>query len=247
MIDSTVVSLTVRQLLGQKRTILMVLFALLPVLVAVLVRIAANEDDDLQELATNVILGTLVVNLVLPLTALIFGTAALGTEFEDGTAVYLLSKPIPRSTVVLSKLLVCWLATLAVVLLSTLGGGIIVLAGEEQAGIIPGFVAGIVLGSLAYCAVFLWLSIATSRALIVGLLYVFIWEGVVINLFTGVRILSISEYALGIASLVIDLPRRVFDPRLGGELALVLAVVVTALATWFAVRGLRRWEIGESS
>ena len=247
MIDTTVVGLTVRQLLGQKRTVLMVLFALIPVAIAILIRIAAGEEDDLQDIAANGVLGALVINLVLPLTALIFGTAALGTEFEDGTAVYLLSKPIPRSTVVASKLLVCWLATVAVVLLATLGGGVITLAGEEQAGIVPGFVVGVLFGSLAYCAAFLWLSIATSRALIVGLLYVFIWEGVVVNLFSGVRIFSISEYALGIAGFFVDLPRRVFNPRLDAAESLVLALVITAVATWFAVRGLKRWEIGETS
>ena len=65
--------------------------------------------------------------------------------------------------------------------------GAIGLSGEPGEGIIAGFVAAAVVGSLVYCAAFLWLSIATSRALIVGLLYVFIWQGVVVSLFSGVR------------------------------------------------------------
>ena len=32
----------------------------------------------------------------MPLVALIVGTAAIGSEIEDGTAVYLMVKPIPR-------------------------------------------------------------------------------------------------------------------------------------------------------
>ena len=42
----------------------------------------------------------------MPLVALIFGTAALGSEIEDGTAVYLLIKPIPRWQIALAKILV---------------------------------------------------------------------------------------------------------------------------------------------
>ena len=42
----------------------------------------------------------LVVRIVLPLVALVFGTAALGSELEDGTAVHLLTKPIRRWPIV---------------------------------------------------------------------------------------------------------------------------------------------------
>ena len=47
----------------------------------------------------------LTVTTVLPLVALVYGTAALGAEIEDGTAVYLLAKPIPRSRIIFAKLL----------------------------------------------------------------------------------------------------------------------------------------------
>ena len=42
------------------------------------------------------ILDPLMVRTILPLVALVFGTAALGSELEDGTAVFLIIKPIPR-------------------------------------------------------------------------------------------------------------------------------------------------------
>lgn len=245
MIDGTIVRLTARQLLGQKRTILMLLFALLPVAVAILYRFSGNDDDP-QRWTARVALASLVVALVLPFTALVFGTAALGAEFEDGTAVYLLSKPIPRHVVIFSKLLVAWAATAAVVLVATLSAGLVAIAGEAQEGIVLGFALAVVIGSFVYCAAFLWLSIATSRALIAGLLYVFIWEGVVVSLFSGVRVFSVRQYTLGIAGQFITAPSRAFDPRLDGAEAFALAAVVAALAVWLAVRALRRWEIGEA-
>ena len=42
----------------------------------------------------------------MPLVALIIGTAALGSEIEDGTAVYLMIKPIPRWRIALAKIIV---------------------------------------------------------------------------------------------------------------------------------------------
>ncbi len=147
MIDPTIVRLTARQILGQRRSIVMVLFALIPVLLTVLFSIE-NDSTDAQEWTARIALGNLVIGTVLPFTALVFGTAALGQEFEDGTAIYLLSKPIPRSTIVFSKLLVAWGATAAVVVVSSLATGVIGLAGVPQDGIIIGFSVAAVAGSL---------------------------------------------------------------------------------------------------
>lgn len=242
----TIMRLTTRQLLGQKRTILMLVFALIPVSIAILFRVAA-EDVDPERWTAQRLLGGLVVGTFLPLAALVFGTAALGTEFEDGTAPYLLSKPIPRYEVVISKLVVAWAATTVIVLMVTLVAGAIGLWGEGGLSILLGFGVAVVVGSLVYNAAFVWLSIATSRALIVGLAYVFLWENVIAGLFAGVRFLSIRQYTLGMAGGLMDMPARVFDARLGLAAALILSIVVTGLALYFAVRGLRRWEIGEAA
>ncbi|MGE0599742.1 MAG: ABC transporter permease [Dehalococcoidia bacterium] len=246
MIDSTIVRLTMRQVLGQKRTILMLAFALLPVLLAALYAIE-NDTSEAQQWTATTAMGDLVIGLVLPFAALIFGTAALGQEFEDGTAVYLLAKPISRTTIVYSKLVVAWIATAVVVVMSLVPTGLIGLAGVPQDNLVVGFVVGGILGSLAYSAAFLWLSIVTSRALIAGLLYVFIWEGVVVNLFTGVKFLSVGEYSLGIAKGLSTAPDSSFDPRLSFTPAAVATALVIVVAIWFAIRALRRWQIGEST
>ena len=68
----------------------------------VIFRFAAEaEDDPLEFYGAG--LERLIVGLTLPLTALVIGTAALGQDLEDGTATYLLSKPIPRWRIVIEK------------------------------------------------------------------------------------------------------------------------------------------------
>jgi ABC-2 type transport system permease protein len=244
MIDATIVRLTMRQLLGQKRTILMLGFALIPVLIAVLYNLNGDHSrNDPQEWTAKVVLSGLVVGLTLPFTSLVFGTAALGTEFEDGTAVYLLSKPIPRETIVLSKLLVAWAATIVVVLIATIPAGYIALSGEAANGIVLGFAVAVVAGALIYCSAFLWLSIATSRALIAGLLYVFIWEGVVVNLFRGVRLFSVRQYTLGIEDGLTGGLARSTESVLAPGPAAIGAAVVLVVAFAIATLELSRSEI----
>ena len=65
----------------------------------------------------------MLVRTVLPLVALVLGTAALGSELEDGTAVYLMIKPVPRWRIVGAKMLVAAGLTVALVVPSTLLAG----------------------------------------------------------------------------------------------------------------------------
>ena len=91
------VEVTLRGLLGRRRTLLLVLLAGLPVLIALLIRVSGGRPD------ADRVLDTLVVRTVMPLVALIVGTAAIGSEIEDGTAVYLMVKPIARWRIALAK------------------------------------------------------------------------------------------------------------------------------------------------
>ena len=125
-----VLTLTLRQLLGQKRTLFLAAGGLLPVLAAIIFRTAAEADASAAEFAAQVVLNALVINILLPLTALVLATAALGSEIEDGTIVYLLSKPAERWRIVAGKLLAAWGATTALVLASAVIGGLLTLAGE---------------------------------------------------------------------------------------------------------------------
>ena len=243
--NTAIVALTLRQLLGKRRALLMVLLAALPVVAAIAFRFG-NAGDSPQHWAANSLLKGLIVTVLVPLVSLIFGTTALGTEIEDGTIVYLLSKPVSRLQVVGAKLVAAWLPTVLLVLLSTAISAAIVLQGPGSFSILVGFMVAAALGSFVYCCVFLLLSVFTSRALIAGLIYVFLWEGVVTELFAGMRVFSVRQYTLGVADLIADTSRRTFEANLGGVEALILMAVVSVAAVAFAVRRLSRFEIRTS-
>lgn len=218
MIVRTIAEVTLRALLGRRRTILLLLLAALPILVALLARLGRGEPDEVA------VLEALMLRTILPLTALVFGTAALGAELDDGTGVYLLTKPIPRWQIVLAKLVVAGGLTAALTGASTFVAGLLLGDGGGSLPLTTALTAAVALGGFVYVAAFLAVSVLTSRALVVGLFYVLIWEAALGGLLAGTRILSIREATTAVAAALA--PAGAIEADLGLSSAIVLVVVV---------------------
>lgn len=231
------VRITLRQLLGRRRTILLVLLAAVPVLLALVFR-AAN-DADLAGFTSGV-LDAVAVTLLLPIVAVLVGTAAFGVEIEDGTILYLLAKPISRWAVVAAKFLGAVGVTAVLALLSVLVSGAIVLSplGEPGAEATRAFLAAMLVGSTCYVAVFLTLSLFTRRALLIGLVYVLVWEGALSALLPGIANLSIRQYSVGVANAFWQMQpdEARLSPSTALPLAIILVVAALAIATWKLMR-----------
>ena len=137
--------------------------------------------------------------------------------------------------------------TTATVLVSGLVAGVIAFGGLGGSGILLGFGIAITVGGLVYTALFVALSVFTSRALIAGLVYVFIWEGLINGLFEGTRLLSIRHYTLAIADIFVTVSPVIFDAKLASATAIVMMAVVGIGSTWYGIRRLERFEIGETT
>jgi ABC-2 type transport system permease protein len=224
-----VVAITLRALLDRKRTWLMVGLAAIPVLLvslSVTLSDATIEAEDFD----NIILAT-----VLPLIALVFGTSAMGPELEEGTIVYLLTKPVRRVRIVLDKSLVAATLTAALVIPSTLLTGIVASAGgSDVVGTAVAYAVAATLGGAAYTGVFLAASAFTRWALIVGLLYVLLWEGFLADLLPGSNTFSIRQSTLAVARDLAGERVPLDAISLGQGLLVIIAVIVgsVAIATW---------------
>jgi ABC-2 type transport system permease protein len=240
----TIVGVTARSVLSRRRTLLVLLFVAVPVLLALLARaLGANSDVTPNEIAIS--LGdALILRVVLPIVALLFGTAVIGAEIDDGTIVYLLAKPVPRLEIVLAKLLVAEAVTLALVVPMTLATGLIVLVGAPGADldIVAGSTVGVAVGAIVYVAIFVAMSVLTSRALVLGLAYVLIWEGFLASLFAGTRNLSVREYAVSIGGWIAGQNLAETEPIAAG-FAAGLAVAVTVIAVLLTIRRLGSFEV----
>jgi ABC-2 type transport system permease protein len=230
-----IIGVTARGLFGRRRIFLLVLLAALPVLIGLLIRIAGGRPD------ADRVLDTLVVRFVMPLVALIVGTTVVGSEIDDGTAVFLMIKPIARWRIVLSKALVAAGLT-AVLIIPAIVVAAVLLSRTDLATTLEAFAIACFFGGTAYAIAFLALSVFTSRAFLIGLAYVLIWEGVLASILEGTKFLSIRQATLGIAAaLGVDTPGEPLSQTVS---AAVLAVVIAGgfmIASWrlarFEIRG----------
>jgi ABC-2 type transport system permease protein len=242
-VNATVVRLTVRSLLGRRRALL--LLALPAVLLALsgLSRLLSGADARLAAL----LLGAFALSTLVPLLGVLAGTGAIGPEIDDGSIVYLLSKPLSRPSIVLSKLAV------AVVVVTGLGAVPTLLAGLVLAGtadrLAVGFALGAAVAGVAYCALFVLLAVLTRNAVVVGLVYALVWESLIGQLVPGAQALSIQQWALALSERVIGAPAAglgvTSSVSLGAAVPLLLAVVVGC--TWYAGRRLRTLRLAGDS
>lgn len=236
---NAIVTVTLRGLLGRRRTILMLLLVALPILVGVVIRLGGGRSDAAE------ILDTLVVRTVLPLVALIIGTAAIGSEIEDGTAVYLLVKPVPRWRIAVTKLVVASGLTATLIVAPTIVTGLLVGGtGQSALATTMGFSVAVLLGGVAYACAFTTLGAWTTRALVIGLAYTLIWEGVLAGLLEGTRFLSIRQATLGIAAALTGEDPGV-EP-LAPAVALGIIAIVIAGSVVLATVALTRFQIRSS-
>ena len=244
-VELTLARLAVRQFLGSRRALWALVLAAIPVLLAMLLQAEAGSDtrETLDDIAG--LYQVLIVAVLLPIVALVVGTSVFGAEVDDGTITYVLGKPVPRWRIVLTRIVVAGLVTAGVLVPTTLLTMLIGLQGVDAPGVAAGFTAAVAVGSFLYCALFVALSLSTRRALVAGLAYVVVWEGLLSNTFGGSRALSIRQYTLSIADALVD-AEGIALSRLSVNTALAMAAVVTALAIAHAIRRLRTFEIGEA-
>jgi ABC-2 type transport system permease protein len=225
-VELTLARLAFRQLTSSKRSIWALVLAAIPALVAIPVGAgSAGVEDAVGDFVE--LFKVLIVAVLLPIVALVVGTGIFGAEVEDGTITYVLGKPVPRWRIVLTRIVVAGLATAVVLVPATLLAGVVALRTVDVDGVLPPFAAAVALGGFLYCALFVALSLSTRRALVAGLAYVVIWEGLLSRTFGGSRALSIREYTLSFAE--------------------AMSAAVAVLAAFYAIRRLRRLEIGEAA
>jgi ABC-2 type transport system permease protein len=227
--NGTIAKLALQALLGRRRFYLLLAF---PVLLIGLVGLVTALTDG--EAAWEILPG-LGYPLVLPLVAILAASSVLGPEVDDGSIVYLLSKPVSRYGVAISKWLVALAATLAAGALPIYVAALITGDSARAAAL---FVGAAVAGT-TYSALFLAISAVTRHAVIASLMFVLIWESLLGNLFTGVAWLSIGQWGLRVGNAISDqLPDPVNPPY-----AVVASALVTIVGVWFAGDRLRSFSL----
>ena len=231
-----IASITMRATMGRKRALLFAIPPAILLLVTVLIKLSHPHDAAWP----SEVVGIFGFTVVLPLTALIIGTSVLGAEVDEGSIVHLLATPVPRSVVIWSKYVVAVVLTAAFVAVPELLAGLIATGGLTKLAV--GLFVGALAGSVMYNAVFVMISVLTTRAIAYGLAYVVVWEGLVGNFVGGARLLSVGQYSLGVANAFAHQAKALNATQSLGT-SVVMGVIVTVVTIVIAVRALSAFSL----
>ena len=217
-------SLILRTQTTRARVVMLGVLGLLGVVIAIPLRHA----DDPLEAASHFIDG-FGLTLVLPVTTLVFASAALGDFIDDNTMVYLWMRPVRRATLALAAAA----ATLTVVMpLVVIPLGVAAIVSGAGTDLVVGTVLAAVIGVIAYTGLFVTLGVGVKRPLLWGLLYILVWENFVARLGESASRLAISSYTRSILSSITDFELRLADKPAAA--CVIVPLAVTAAALWYA-------------
>jgi ABC-2 type transport system permease protein len=190
--------LTLRQHLHGRRWIVMGVLFLLPAGLAILIRSTA---PDAPPIVIEFLLAFMFIpQALLPLVALVYATGIIQDEQEEQTLTYLLIRPIPRWAIYLVKLLATLTTTIvltavftALTYVAVYIGGTAGFADVSRRCLTAIGIHG--LSVAAYCCLFGLIGLYTRRALVAGILYAGVVEGLLANLPFGLRFVTVIYYA----------------------------------------------------
>jgi ABC-type transport system involved in multi-copper enzyme maturation permease subunit len=225
--------------------------ALLPVLASLLVA-TVSRFERAPPLDAVLHMGWFFQIPVMVLIALLTGSAVVAEEIEDRTITYLFTRPIPRASIVVGR----YLATLVLVLVILgIDSGLVlrILSGlkledgrtlELPEGFLVRMFWAVLLGGAVYSAVFAALGALVKRAVLVGLAYAFVVEGLLGHLPGQNQKLTIVYYLKSV--LLAGDPDLLehFDQTLAPlELASPSAALGTLLLVLLVGLGLGAWRL----
>ena len=235
---SAVYNLTLRQLSGKWRLMIMTVLAALPVIMAMLILTDASAPSVAEY--DMIVLSSMLAGAIAPLVVLAIAAAAFGNEIEDRTLANLTLSPVPRWKIVVPKLLATITVAAPFIALSAFLTAHISYLGDTTATI--AVTVSSLVGVALYASLFVWLGLVSTQAIGVGLLYIVLWEGFFSGFVSGVRLLSIRHYALAIMN-GLDERRFADGQHLGLLTASIVAVVLFVGFTLLSVRRLRTMDV----
>ncbi|MEL6982172.1 MAG: hypothetical protein AAFO29_07090 [Actinomycetota bacterium] len=182
--------------------------------------------------ATVATVSELGLKLIVPVVALVLGSAALGNWVDDETMVYVWLRPVARWRIALAALAAS--ATVAVPVTAASIGIMALWGSGGDRGVLTGTIVSAALGGLAYVSIFVAAGLLIRRALLWGLVYVLIWEFFVARAGDGAARLSINSYAGSLLANYSEQEIRLADRAVSSSYIVLIGVSLVALAitTW---------------
>ena len=205
-----VFDLSLGEMLWSRRTIFMALIVGGPVLLALIVKVI--ESFGMSALRVNgqkvagfgifgVMIWMLFLRFIVPVLGVFYGTALMADEVEDKTITYLFTRPVPRGAVLVGKFLAYLACTFLVVLPSVMVVYFLLVPLSQVPATFGKLLIDLgllALGLAAYGGVFSLVGSFFKRPLVIGLIFAFGWEQVVMLIPGSLKQFTIAYYLQGL-------------------------------------------------
>ena len=235
----------VRQLLALYRTLLdqqltksrLLLIAGFSVLALVLALSIGNQVE--PEFRIESVVGFLSVyglGFMVPILSLLFASSTLGQLVDDETLVYIWLRPNPRWQLALAAWAAATTVSLPVAVIPLASAAAIGTSGQTDTVVATGL--SMALAAIGYSGLFVLAGLVFRRALLWGLVYVFIWELFVARAGAGAARLSLNTYPHSVLARMteIELPLAERSMAAGLIVPPALALVAVAATAWWLSR-----------
>ncbi len=227
-----------RMLLGQQltkaRILLITGFSVLAIVLAL--SIGAQVDPANRIESVIGFLSVYGLGFMVPILCLLLASSTLGQLVEDETLVYLWLRPNPRWQLALAS----WAAAATIALPTTvlpLTAAAAIGTGS-QAEAVGATALSMALAAVGYTGLFTLIGLVLRRALLWGLVYIFIWELFVARAGAGAARLSLNTYPHSVLARLTDIELPLAERSMTAALIVppAVAAVSVALTAWWLDR-----------
>jgi ABC-2 type transport system permease protein len=195
-----IIRYSVKKLLFSKKAIVAVLIA---VFIGAVMGYAATQDLERLDAGAD-FMDALILFFFMPIVAMIYGASIIRDEIEDKSITQILTSPLDRAFAYLGYYISLAISlSIVMVIIATVGFlsffGQLGIDGEAL-GIYASMCGLLIIGSLVYSSLFLFISLPLKRPLYFGLFYAFIWEGFIGSLGGKIQEVAIKHYIRSIGS-----------------------------------------------
>jgi ABC-type transport system involved in multi-copper enzyme maturation permease subunit len=230
--------LQVRQILGDRRLVLLALFLCLPILLSGAVRwgsgFAPHADPEAKELGVAIFLFLLYPQVMCELLSLLFAGSLVSAEVDGQTLTYLFTRPVPKWRILAGKYAACC-ATLAPPVVASLVVSWLVLDAAGGLRLLFAMCLGVCASLVAYAAVFVFIGVVVpGRAIAVGLLCA-MFEFILSYVPAVLNNLTVTYYLRSLVARTLGTPVPVEMQRMVGAASFPLACAALAAITLVAL------------
>ncbi|KNX38418.1 ABC transporter permease [Luteipulveratus halotolerans] len=236
--STPIIRLAFQSLFGRSRLLLLLALPVVLVGLAALLTATGSPDNGNAESFLKVF----GIGIVIPVLALVSTASLINAELDDGSIIYLLTKPVSRLSIIASKALVALFAVVACGVIPLWVAGITLVGGADKVAV--GALAGGLVSGVAYVGLFTVLMTVLQRSVIACLIYWLVWESTISSLVGPVRWLSARAWGTSTVEAISSVSAKA--PAVPVAYAVVAAAVALVVGVVLAARRLAAMTLSDA-